>query len=180
MKAEAESLLAACQPPFWGRPGTVAQQMVSSSCVLRSLISYLRPISRVGRRLPAYSNALGKSLLAQRLGDGGDDGLSDHLPETLTPLTPYTIVERDALVRDLEETRERGYAIDRQENYVGVTCFAFPLRFVEPPFDAISCSVPIERLHEGREAEIVEALRRTKHSIERMAPVRAPGELPWV
>jgi hypothetical protein len=30
--------------------------------------------------------------------------------------------------------------------------------------------VPIERLN-GREPEIIEALRRTKNSIERMAPV---------
>ena len=44
--------------------------------------------------------------------------------------------------------------------------------------DAISCSVPIERL-QYREAEIVEALRQTKHAIERTAPVSAPGDYSW-
>jgi len=52
------------------------------------------------------------------------------------------------------------------------------LQFGDASSDAISCSVPIERLKD-REAEIVEAMRRTKHAIERMAPVSAPGDYPW-
>ena len=139
---------------------------------------YLRPFSRVGRTLPAFSTAMGKSLLAERIqstapDDGQEDGpdrLGEHLPDTLTPLTVHTIVDRAALVRDLEAVRSRGYAVDREENLDGVVCFAVILRFASLPSDAISCSVPVERLHEGRETEIVEALRRTKLAIERMAP----------
>jgi DNA-binding IclR family transcriptional regulator len=144
----------------------------------RESTQYLRPFSRVGRRLPAFSTALGKSLLAQRIGREGHDGLAEHLPDTLTALTEHTIVDPDALMRELEETRTRGYAIDREENYLGVTCFAFALQFGDASSDAISCSVPIERLQD-REAEIVEAMRRTKLAIERMAPVSAPGDYPW-
>ncbi len=128
---------------------------------------YLRPFSRVGRRLPAFSTAMGKSLLAERLGQG----LDAHLPREFTPLTPNTIVDYDALVRDLELTRERGYAIDDEENYAGVTCFGFALRYASPATDAISCSVPLGNLHEGRRAEIIEAMERTRLAIERMAPV---------
>jgi DNA-binding IclR family transcriptional regulator len=131
---------------------------------------YIRPYSRVGRRLPAFATSLGKSLLAERLDEIGPDGLTAHLPQALVPMTPHTLVDRDALMEDLRETRTRGYAIDREENVVGLKCFAFAMRFSEPPSDAISCSVPIERL-DGREPEIIEALRRTKISIERMAPV---------
>lgn len=139
---------------------------------------YLRPFSRVGRTLPAFSTAMGKSLLAERL-DGDPDGLAEHLPGSLTPLTVHTIVDRAALVRDLEAVRARGYAVDREENLDGVVCFAVVLRFGSPPSDAISCSVPVERLHEGREAEIVEALRRTKFAIERMAPTSSSREHRW-
>jgi DNA-binding IclR family transcriptional regulator len=131
---------------------------------------YIRPYSRVGRRLPAFATSLGKALLAERLGDDGHDGLAAHLPATLTPLTQHTITDPDVLIADLEETRARGYALDMEENVIGLRCFAFPLRFSERSSDAISCSVPIERL-DGRESEIIEALRRTKNSIERMAPV---------
>jgi len=131
---------------------------------------YIRPYSRVGRRLPAYSTSLGKAVLAERLDLDGDDGVLAHLPQTLTPLTEHTIIDRDALIADLRETRKRGYAIDREENVIGLKCFAFAMRFSEAPADAISCSVPLERLS-GREDEIIDGLRRTKQSIERMAPM---------
>lgn len=128
---------------------------------------YIRPFSRVGRRLPAYSTAMGKSLLAERLGSGVDA----HVPRRLTPLTPNTLTDHDALNRDLEQTRDRGYAIDAEENYAGITCFGLALRYTSPAMDAISCSVPIESLHDGRRDEIIEAMRRTRLAIERMAPV---------
>ncbi|WP_199552159.1 IclR family transcriptional regulator [Streptomyces sp. N35] len=127
---------------------------------------YLRPFSRVGRCLPAFSTAMGKSLLAVRLGTGQEV----PIPEVITPLTPKTLVDRDALRRDLELTRERGYAIDDEENYVGVMCFGFALRYTSPVNDAISCSVPVGNLDEGRAQEIVLAMERTRRAIEQMAP----------
>ena len=141
---------------------------------------YLRPFSRVGRTLPAFSTSMGKALLAERLESPDDpDGLAAHLPVTLRPLTTHTIIDEDALLDDLEQAQARGYAVDREENLDGVVCFAVVLRFAVVPADAISCSVPVERLHEGREAEIVEALRRTKYAIERMAPATSSRTRPW-
>ncbi|GAA5153486.1 IclR family transcriptional regulator [Pseudonocardia eucalypti] len=128
---------------------------------------YIRPFSRVGRRLPAFSTAMGKSLLAERL----DTGIEAHIPEEWTPLTPNTLVDPEALVRDLELTRERGYAVDNEENYAGVKCFGFALRYTSPAMDAISCSVPAASLDDGRVEVLVAALRRTRLEIERMAPV---------
>lgn len=127
---------------------------------------YIRPFSRVGRRLPAYSTAMGKSLLAERSQPDADA----HLPRRLEPLTPRTHTAYDALVRDLEETRERGYAIDNEENYAGVTCFAVALRYTTPAVDAISCSVPTDNLTPERTREILDAMRDTQLAIERMAP----------
>jgi DNA-binding IclR family transcriptional regulator len=137
---------------------------------------YVRPFTRIGRRVPAYSTAMGKALLAERIDSLGPEGLSAHLPPTLGPVTPNTLIDYDALVTDLREVRSRGYAIDREESLIGVACFSFALRLTPVPADAISCSVPLERLHEGRESEIIEALRRTRHTIERMAPVTPPSQ----
>jgi len=139
---------------------------------------YVRPFSRVGRRLPAFSTGLGKALLAE-LEAIGEDALERHLPEVLTPLTPQTIVDRDALRQELARVRAQGYALDRGENVPGIVCFAFALDFGSPPTDAISCSVPVERMGEGRDGELLEALRRTKLSIERMAPVGASSSDHW-
>ncbi|MFC3997934.1 IclR family transcriptional regulator [Nocardiopsis sediminis] len=133
--------------------------------VTRASSQYLRPHSRVGRRLPAYSTALGKALLAEL--DGPE--LDEHLPEQLTPLTEHTFTDRAALLRDLAEVRERGYAIDRQENSLGLHCFSLPLRYASPAADAISCSVPLARLTPAREAEIVGAMRAARDTIEQGA-----------
>lgn len=135
---------------------------------------YLRPFSRIGRRLPAFSTAMGKSLLAERL----DSGIEAHVPREPIPLTPNTLVGRDELARDLELTRERGYAVDNEENYAGITCFGFALRYATPPTDALSCSIPIASITGQRQEEIVGAMERTRLAIERMAPVDSSPDLP--
>ncbi|GAA2433767.1 IclR family transcriptional regulator [Actinomadura vinacea] len=135
----------------------------------RESSQYLRAYSRVGRRLPAYCTALGKSLLAERHGDE----LERHVPAELAATTPRTITDRDALAADLVRTRERGHAIDVEENSLGLHCFGFALRYTpegRPPRDAISCSVPLARLTPEREAEIVAAMREARERIERSAP----------
>jgi DNA-binding IclR family transcriptional regulator len=45
----------------------------------------------------------------------------------LIPFTPNTITEPSQLQAELEGIRERGYALDREEDYVGVECVAFPV-----------------------------------------------------
>jgi DNA-binding IclR family transcriptional regulator len=133
--------------------------------VTRESGQYLRAHSRVGRRLPAYSTALGKALLAELSGAE----LEEHLPAELVPLTSYTITDRVALVADLAVGRAQGYSVDREENTAGVQCFAVPLRYGEPAGDAISCSVPLARLTPAREADIVSALSRARDQIEHEA-----------
>jgi len=122
---------------------------------------YLRPFSRVGRRLPAYATSLGKAILAERT----DADVRELLPARLTRITPHTL-GRTALFTDLAGVRERGYAIDHEENTVGLRCFGVALRYDDPVADAISCSVPLARLTEQVESDIIEALLRTRESIE--------------
>jgi DNA-binding IclR family transcriptional regulator len=141
---------------------------------------YLRPFSRVGRRLPAFTTAMGKALLAEQLRSYGEQGLAAHLPQTLTPLTPKTVVDGAELRTQLEETQSRGFAVDEEENVPGTTCYAVALRFGGAYLDAISCSVPIERLSNGREEEIVRALRAAKHTLELMAPGNALHNYPGI
>ncbi len=122
---------------------------------------YLRPFSRVGRRLPATATALGKVLLA-----GHVDDPDFHLPDTLTAVTSKTVTDPALILSELREAQKRGYAIDREEAIIGVTCFAFPLRTENPSRDAISCSVPNARLTPNREHEIIEAMSQAQTQIE--------------
>jgi IclR family transcriptional regulator, acetate operon repressor len=123
---------------------------------------YLRPISRVGRRLPAHATSLGKALLAER----SPADARALLPAELAALTPNTLVSHDALAADLAATRRRGYAVDREENTLGLRCFGAALRYRGPARDAISCSVPIARLSRGREEQIVAALLRARDRLD--------------
>jgi IclR family acetate operon transcriptional repressor len=122
---------------------------------------YLRPFTRVGRRLPAHTTSLGKALLATRT----DDVVRAMLPHRLDRLTDNTITTVPALLADLQETRERGYAVDGQENTVGLRCFGVALGRVSAR-DAISCSVPVARLTPARERLITEALLTARDRLE--------------
>jgi DNA-binding IclR family transcriptional regulator len=133
---------------------------------------YNRIQSRVGRRLPAYTTALGKSLLAERFGAERDM----HVPAVLSPLTSKTIVDRKVLDESLDEVRVRGYAIDDQENTPGLRCFAVSLRYCTPAQDAISASIPVERLNPPREREIVDALRTMGDKVSRVVRPLANGD----
>ncbi|KAB8168849.1 helix-turn-helix domain-containing protein [Streptomyces sp. 3MP-14] len=115
---------------------------------------YLRPFTRVGRRLPAHSTSLGKALLATH----PDEKVRELLPEKLEGLTEHTITDREALIEELAVVRERGYAIDREENTLGLRCFGIAIPYRQPARDAISCSVPVARLTEAHEQLIREAL----------------------
>jgi DNA-binding IclR family transcriptional regulator len=80
---------------------------------------------RVNARRPIHSHSLGKALLAAT----GDE-VVERLVEArgLEPVTPYTIVDPEALFDDLRLTRERGFAMDQQEAVLGVCCVGAPVR----------------------------------------------------
>jgi IclR family KDG regulon transcriptional repressor len=80
--------------------------------------------SRIGDRGYLHSTALGRAILAHLpLRD-----LEALLPRLETPiLTKNTITNLDALHDELKRVRERGYAIDNEENEVGIRCVAAPV-----------------------------------------------------
>jgi IclR family transcriptional regulator, acetate operon repressor len=125
---------------------------------------YLRPMSRVGRRLPAHVTSLGKALLAERT----EAEVARILPAELSALTRNSLVDRAALAADLAETRTRGYAVDHEENVLGVRCFGAALRYRRPARDALSCSVPVARLTPGRDVQIAQALLAARERLERI------------
>ncbi|UAK25909.1 IclR family transcriptional regulator [Sphingomonas nostoxanthinifaciens] len=77
-----------------------------------------------GRHMPMHSTASGKALLAFWEKAARDCFLASHAFERRTDLT---IVEADALDAELAHIRARGFAIDDQENELGVRCVAAPV-----------------------------------------------------
>lgn len=115
---------------------------------------HLRIVSRIGRRLPAHTTALGKALLAAR----SPAEVDTLLPETLVPLTADTITDRQALQAELAEIRLRGWACEIGQNTPGLCCFATAIPSAHPAVYAVSCSIPLARLTATRRPAIVAAL----------------------
>jgi IclR family transcriptional regulator, acetate operon repressor len=77
----------------------------------------LRFTPEKGMRVPLHSFAAGKALLAKMSAADLDRYFSGS---NRTRFTPTTLVEENALRRDIAETRKRGYSISREEHTAGI------------------------------------------------------------
>ncbi|MEM7601771.1 MAG: IclR family transcriptional regulator [Verrucomicrobiota bacterium] len=81
----------------------------------------IKVAGQIGARVPAYSCAPGKAILAAL----PEHDLDTYLDEVkLKQFTPTTRSTRKQLVADLLETRERGFATDEAEGLEGIRCAA--------------------------------------------------------
>ena len=78
-----------------------------------------------GSRLPAYCTSMGRVLLAALPEDKASEILRSS---TLTPRTPNTLVDQDAIMGELERVRRQGFATVDQEVELGLRSIAVPLR----------------------------------------------------
>ena len=81
----------------------------------------MRMSSRVGLRSPLYCTGVGKAILPTLPADEVTNIWQHTTPQKLTA---HTSVEFDALQAQLTEVRTNGYAIDDEENELGVRCVA--------------------------------------------------------
>lgn len=112
----------------------------------------------IGKRAPAHSTALGKTMLAYM-----PEAVVHQVVERrgLPRFSPATITTLPELVRELEAIRLRGYALDNGETGEPVRCVAAPVRdYTGQVIAAISISGPQERMHPSRDAELGEAVCR--------------------
>ena len=125
----------------------------------------------VGSRVPAYCSGMGKTILAF-LPPGE---AARRLPRRLEPLTPDTITDRAALLKNLALTRRRGFAMDNEEFMQGVRCVAVPVR--GPAGDvghAISLAGPAFRLTRNVAEAQVAALRRAAAQMQVVLETEPP------
>lgn len=103
----------------------------------------MRMFTEVGRRVDLHCTGVGKALLAQL----GDDAVRSLLDEDrLAAPTPHSITERTALAAELGSIRARGYALDEQEQELGVRCVAVPVPYQGTVRMAVSVSGPSARM----------------------------------
>ncbi|OPY59417.1 MAG: HTH-type transcriptional regulator KipR [Syntrophorhabdaceae bacterium PtaU1.Bin034] len=122
--------------------------------------SHLFFVHQIGPRIPAYASGIGKALLScLEVGE-----LESYLERiNLDPYTENTIREKDRLRLEIEETRRRGYAIDREENVLGLACIGTPIFGQGGRLEAsISISGEAKEVYERMETLAREVLNTSK------------------
>lgn len=103
----------------------------------------MRMFTEVGRRVHLHSTGVGKALLAQL----DDDHVREIVARVGLPVsTSHTITTEHDLLRSLASVRKREYAIDEQEQEIGVRCVAVPVSTTPISWMAVSVSGPVTRM----------------------------------
>ena len=84
-----------------------------------------RMYTMVGYRNPLHCTGIGKVLLAHLEKDKFDSIIKQ---EDLYPLTQNTITNKEDLLKELENVKNQGYAIEKEELALGRACIAAPVR----------------------------------------------------
>lgn len=124
----------------------------------------VRMISMVGKSIPLYCSGVGKAILA----DMPDAKIESIWKQSfIQQLTEHTVTRFVDFMNLIEETRRSGYALDNEENEIGVRCIAVSLKgYNGKSTYAISISAPKDRMRDARILQLREMILKTKHQIE--------------
>mgnify|MGYP001046087794 FL=1 len=123
----------------------------------------LRMYSRIGRRNPLHTTAIGKVLLAGR--DRAE--VNEILKEVeFKRSTANTIVTREALIEVLDQVKVQGFGEDNEEQEEGLRCIAVPVfdRF-GVVIAGLSISFPTIRFSEEAKSDYVAMLHRAARAL---------------
>lgn len=113
----------------------------------------IRPM--LGIKAPMYCTGIGKAMMAYL----PEEVIREYISDGLHRFTDNTLTDKEALVRELKLTKQRGYSIDNMEHELGIKCVGMPIfnRSGEV-VAALSVSGPSLRV-ETRIEEIAQVLR---------------------
>lgn len=125
--------------------------------------SSIRMASQIGLSRPMYCSGVGKAILAQL---AQDEVRLIWENSTIEKKTEYTIDSYEELQKELDEIRLRGYALDNQENEIGVRCIAACIFNYEGKVkNAFSISAPIIKMTDDRILELSEKVLKIKQQL---------------
>ncbi len=124
----------------------------------------VKVMGEVGLRIPLYSCAPGKAILAWL----PEDELKKWLSQVrLKKFTTTTLSNRKSLLKDLAATRDRGYSVDFAEGLEGIHCVGSPVfNSRQYPVAAITLMAPLFRLPEEKMTELGQECRKVALEIQ--------------
>jgi IclR family KDG regulon transcriptional repressor len=118
----------------------------------------LRMHSKVGKRAPMHCTAVGKAILAHL----PSNVVLDVLERKGMPRhTDKTITDKDEFLKELAQVKQKGYALDLEENEYGIRCIAVPIfDHVGKVIAAVSLSGPTIRMTYERIEQLQARIRQ--------------------
>ncbi len=159
--------------PFFKRLSKQSHETVHLVCRDGDSIVYIdkfessdnsvRMVSRIGFSLPMIHTAVGKAIMAT-LDDADIEKIWNRSPHEQK--TPHTIMSFEKFMDEISEIRQKGFAVDNEENELGVRCVAAALPDIDSVCrHAFSVSAPVTRMTDSKLAEAAELILKTKHEI---------------
>ena len=100
--------------------------------------------AKVGYRAPLHCTALGKAILSHMPQDKVEELIAQC---GLPAVTAHSITDRIQFLQEIDRVREQGFAVDKEENEIGVRCVAAPIYdHTGQPAATVSVSSPVFRL----------------------------------
>ncbi|MEM8891097.1 MAG: IclR family transcriptional regulator [Bacteroidota bacterium] len=121
----------------------------------------LKISSHIGSFNPAYATSLGKMLLAYQESDLQAQSIKAIMNgQGPVAYTKNTITNREPLLKELQQIRQNGFAIDREEFEIGLICVAVPIFNQRNEVVAsLSASGPSSRFEEEKVSDYVATLK---------------------
>jgi DNA-binding IclR family transcriptional regulator len=117
-----------------------------------------------GQRLPAFCTASGKAILAFV----PEENVKSILERGMSRYTQNTILSQKAFFENIQEARERGFALSEQEFEEGINAIAAPIYNSNgKPIASVSIAGPAYRLTRERMIEIGSSLVAAANNIAR-------------
>jgi DNA-binding IclR family transcriptional regulator len=122
-----------------------------------------------GTRLPLLAGATGKVFLAQFEEKKAKEVIQKM---GLSKFTPKSIFDPKKFLKEVEETKKRGYAIDDEEYMLGVRAIAAPILTNPPPLAAIWVVGFTSGLNDQKIERVILEIKKTAHEIAQSAKDR--------
>ncbi len=124
--------------------------------------SNVQTLSKVGKRLKAYSTGFGKALLSQFT----EQELKEIYKDGLQKLTDNTITDIDVLYKQCQEIKKSGFSYEKEESTLEIQCVGTVIKHAENYLAGMSVVVPVYRYTNEIEEQIKTELLKTRVAIE--------------
>lgn len=130
---------------------------------VESKVSSIRMVSQIGMIHPMYCSGVGKAILSTL---SIEEVTKIWNESVIEKKTSNTVVSLDELLKVLDTVRKRGYALDDEENEMGVRCIAACIYDYRGKVKyAFSISAPVSRMSDERIEELSHYVLQVKNDL---------------